>query len=335
MPLRARLTAIFGALVLAPDTMLLRLSAFESSSEWLGSWGIVFYRAWGRLVFIPLMYVLANGGRSTAYLDAVRALGAKRLWRGAALYMVQNVAFIVAASMTYIASVLSIVATGPLCSALFSRLLLEEKVPTHTWLASLACVGWVLLIFADALDSGGETRHVVGTSVALLVPVGTGAYWTFCKANPDADMVPALSTSGLLGQALALAVVFAADARSEDGGYGRVAPLVPVTDDGGVAVTALVFQCVLVAAAFMFLTIGAKDVPSAEVSLYLLMELPLATLLVWWATEETPPWQVFVGAAGLLCTMGVESWIGITESRRESAAEIDAAEVDAAKVDAA
>ena len=120
MPLRARLTAIFGAFVLAPDTMLLRLSAFESSSEWLGSWGIVFYRAWGRLVFIPLMYVLANGGRSTAYLDAVRALGAKRLWRGAALYMVQNVAFIVAASMTYIASVLSIVATArsaPRCSA--------------------------------------------------------------------------------------------------------------------------------------------------------------------------------------------------------------------------
>ena len=147
VPLRARLTAIFGALVLAPDTMLLRLSAFESSSEWLGSWGIVFYRAWGRLVFIPLMYVLANGGRSAAYLDAARALGAKRLWRGAALYMVQNVAFIVAANMTYIASVLSIVATGPLCSALFSRLLLEEKVPTHTWLASLACVGWVLLIF--------------------------------------------------------------------------------------------------------------------------------------------------------------------------------------------
>ena len=59
VPLRARLTAIFGAFVLAPDTMLLRLSAFESSSECLGSWGIVFYRAWGRLVFIPLMYVLS------------------------------------------------------------------------------------------------------------------------------------------------------------------------------------------------------------------------------------------------------------------------------------
>ena len=161
MPLRARLTAIFGALVLAPDTMLLRLSAFESSSEWLGSWGIVFYRAWGRLVFIPLMYVLANGGRSTAYLDAVRALGAKRLWRGAALYMVQNVAFIVAASMGTSRPCCPSsprARSAPRCSAGCS----SRKVPTHTWLASLACVGWVLLIFADALDSGGET----GTSWA-------------------------------------------------------------------------------------------------------------------------------------------------------------------------
>ena len=315
VPLRARLTAIFGALVLAPDTMLLRLTRFESSSEWLTSWGIVFYRAWGRLIFLPLLYVLVHG-KSGAYVDAVRALGARRLWLGAALYMVQNVAFIVAASMTYIASVLSIVATGPLCSALFSSYFLrDERVPTHTWLASFACVGWVLLIFADALESGGETRHVVGTSVALLVPIGTGAFWTFCKANPDADMVPALSTSGILGQTLALVVMFSSSRRDGDEG-GLAAPLVPVSDDGGVAVTALVFQCLLVAAAFMFLTIGAKDVPSAEVSLYLLMELPDATLLVWWATGETPPWQVFVGAAGLLCTMGLESWIGIVSSRR-------------------
>ena len=252
VPLRARLTAIFGALVLAPDTMLLRLTRFESSSEWLTSWGIVFYRAWGRLIFLPLLYVLVHG-KSGAYVDAVRALGARRLWLGAALYMVQNVAFIVAASMTYIASVLSIVATGPLCSALFSSYFLrDERVPTHTWLASFACVGWVLLIFADALESGGETRHVVGTSVALLVPIGTGAFWTFCKANPDADMVPALSTSGILGQTLALVVMFSSSRRDGDEG-GLAAPLVPVSDDGGVAVTALVFQCLLVAAAFMFL----------------------------------------------------------------------------------
>ena len=194
-------------------------------------------------------------------------------------------------------------------------------------------MGWVLLIFADALESGGETRHVVGTSVALLVPVGTGAYWTFCRRTRRGHgrRCPPRASSGNPG---AGGRVRGGRAK-RDGGYGRVAPLVPVTDDGGVAVTALVFQCVLVAAAFMFLTIGAKDVPSAEVSLYLLMELPIATLLVWWATGETPPWQVFAGAAGLLCTMGVESWIGITESRRESAAEVDAAEVDAAKVDAA
>lgn len=40
---------------------------------------------------------------------------------------------------------------------------------------------------------------------------------------------------------------------------------------------ALAAQMMVVSAAFMFLTIGAKDVPSAEVSLYMLLELILCT----------------------------------------------------------
>ena len=37
---------------------------------------------------------------------------------------------------------------------------------------------------------------------------------------------------------------------------------------------------------------------------------------VWGAAGESARWQVFVGAAGLLCTMGLESWIGIVSGRR-------------------
>ena len=51
--------------------------------------------------------------------------------------------------------------------------------------------------------------------------------------------------------------------------------LTPITDDGGVAAFALFAQTLVTASAFMFLTIGAKDVPSAEVSLYMLLELIL------------------------------------------------------------
>ena len=242
-------------------------------------------------------------------------MGARRLWFGATLYMFQNVAFIVAASMTYIASVLAIIATGPLFSAAMSRAFLRERVPRHTWFAAVACVGWVLLIYFDAFETDGDPRHVLGTSIALLVPLGTGAYWVYCKANPDADMIPALAASGVVGQTLALIVLLTAEIRPNDPG-GLAAPFIPASDDGWVVVFALVAQCLLVSAAFACLTLGARDVPAAEVSLYLLLELPLGTLFVWWATGETPPWRVFAGAGGLLCTMATESWTGIAESRR-------------------
>jgi hypothetical protein len=39
-------------------------------------------------------------------------------------------------------------------------------------------------------------------------------------------------------------------------------------------------------------------------------------LLVWAATGETPTWRVFVGAAGITVTMGVEPWLGLRESSR-------------------
>ena len=71
----------------------------------------------------------------------------------------QNIAFIVAAELTYIASVLAIVATGPLFSAGFSALLLGEKVPRHTWLASLSCTGFVVIIYMDSLTEQTSARH--------------------------------------------------------------------------------------------------------------------------------------------------------------------------------
>ena len=50
-------------------------------------------------------------------------------------------------------------------------------------------------------------------------------------------------------------------------------------------------------------------------SLYLLLELPLGTLFVWWATERRHRGG-YSRARGLLCTMATESWTGIAESRR-------------------
>lgn len=109
--------------------------------------------------------------------------------------------------------------------------------------------------------------------MALLVPAALGLFWVLCKATPGQDMVPALSLSGLSGAAASLSVIVSNAGSRPDEKVGG--PLTPVTDDGGGAAVALVSQTAIVAVAFMLLTVAAKDVPPAEVSLYMLTELVL------------------------------------------------------------
>ena len=117
VPLRARLTAIAGALVLSPDTMLMRLTKMQTSSRWHHSFSFVFYRGAGRLLLLPPLWMLAHRASPNAFTQVARRVGYRRLLGGAALYTVQNMAFIVAANLTYVASVLAILATGPLFAA--------------------------------------------------------------------------------------------------------------------------------------------------------------------------------------------------------------------------
>jgi drug/metabolite transporter (DMT)-like permease len=258
------------------------------------------------------------------------------------LYTIQNVAFIIAANLTYIASVLAILATGPLMSCFAAKAFLGESVPRHTWIAAVVCAACVLVLFSDAFverpnasgtDAGTSaptTRdHLVGNLVALVVPAALALYWTACKsADASADMIPALALSGLGGGALAIAVVFASVPSDRDPSESPESPFMPNPPDadGGVALAALLTQTVSVALAFALLTIGAKQVPSAEVSLIMLIELALGPALVWAAVGEVPTWRVWLGSAGVLVTMAVESAVGVADERRKASVSSPASE---------
>ena len=100
----------------------------------------------------------------------------------------------------------------------------------------------------------------------------------------------------------------------------------PPAADGGVALAALATQTVSVALAFALLTLGAKEVPSAEVSLIMLIELALGPALVWAAVGEVPTWRVWLGSAGVLVTMAVESAVGVADERRKASVPSPASE---------
>jgi len=321
VPLRARLTAIAGALVLSPDTMLMRLTKMQTSSRWHQSFSFVFYRGAGRLLLLPPLWMLAHRASPNAFTQVARRVGYRRLLGGAALYTVQNMAFIVAANLTYVASVLAILATGPLFAAAASKVFLKEHVPKHTWIASGTCAVCVAVIYSDSFvgdrdvgdtgDTGDEistSTHVLGNTIALLVPIALALFWTVCKSSPENDMIASLSLSGLIGSTIAACVVF---------GAGQGNALLPVEKDNSTSLLALIGQTVSVAIAFALLTVGAKDVPSAEVSLIMLIEIFLGPTLVWLAVGEMPTWRVWVGSGGVLIAMAVESAVGVFEERKE------------------
>lgn len=340
VPLRARLTAVAGALILTPDTALMRLTKMQTSSRWYTAWGIVLWRGAVRAVLLPPLWMVIKGESPRAFARDARDLGWRRLCGGALLYTIQNVAFIIAANLTYIASVLAILATGPLMSCFAAKAFLGESVPRHTWIAAVVCAACVLVLFSDAFverpnasgtnagTSAPTTRdHLVGNFVALVVPAALALYWTACK-SADADMIPALALSGLGGGALAIVVVFASVPSDRDPDESPESPFMPNPPDadGGVALAALLTQTVSVALAFALLTIGAKQVPSAEVSLIMLIELALGPALVWAAVGEVPTWRVWLGSAGVLVTMAVESAVGVADERRKASVSSPASE---------
>ena len=332
VPLCARLTAIAGALVLSPDTMLMRLTKMQTNSQFYTSFAIVFYRGLGRLLLLPPLWMVAHRKHSKAFMRVASRLGHKRLLGGALLYTTQNVAFIVAANLTYVASVLAILATGPLFAAAASRIFLKEHVPKHTWVAAITCAACVAVIYSDSFvnDGNGDTNtseistssHVLGNTIAMLVPSALALFWTVCKSSPENDMISALTLSGFLGSILALLVIFIGGAMTKQEHTLLGNSLLPVQSDNGTSTIALATQTISVAVAFALLTVGAKDVPSAEVSLIMLIELFLGPVLVWAAVGEMPSWRVWIGSGGVLITMAVESAVGLMEEKKERAAEI-------------
>ena len=158
-PIRARLLVVAGALTLSPDTLLMRLARFKTKNALGKSVGLAFHRGLGRLCLTPPMWLVTQP-RGSSFVAACRSLGPRRTACGAGLYVTQNVAFIVATQLTYVASVLAAVATGPLFAAAFSSVVTGERVPSHTWAAAAACVGCVGLIYADALLEQDSPKHL-------------------------------------------------------------------------------------------------------------------------------------------------------------------------------
>lgn len=270
-----------GVVLLSPDALLLRLVTVDP-------WTVLFWRGLGIFAVLGLLTLWRDG------------TGALRLFRkGLPLGLVIPVAFAIcqsgfvnAIALTNAANVLVIISATPLFAALFSRVLLGERLARRTAIA----IGCGMLGVIVTVSGGLRGGIVIGDLIALVVPLSIALAFTVTRLLRIENAWPYYALSGPITALMA---------------WPSAAPLAPAgLDVLWIALIVLIVSPL----SFALISIGPRHLPSAEVSLLLLLETVLGPLWVWLGVGEAPTARAFIGGAILLATL---IWHSLASLRRE------------------
>jgi drug/metabolite transporter (DMT)-like permease len=233
----------------------------------------------GRAFFAALaLFAFVAVAERGAVLGAFRAIGRSGLVV-TLLMAISSGAFITALNYTSVANVLFIQGLAPVLAAVLGRLI-GEPVSRRTWMAmGVALVGVGVMV-------GGPSRpSALGASLSLLMAVSFAGALVLTRSRREVSMAPATCLSQVL--VLVAAAPFA-DSGQIDG------------KDLGLLIGLGVGQIGL---GLLFVTMGARLIPAAEVALITLLEIILGPLWVWIALSEQPGAATIAG--GLIVLGGV------------------------------
>ena len=230
--------------------------------------GRAFFAVLGILVFIAI----AERGRFVrSFLDIGRAGLAI-----AVLMAASSGAFIAALNYTTVANVLFLQALAPVLAAIFGTFV-GEHVSRRTWIATAIAIAGV------ALMVGGPSRpSALGFGLSLFMSVSFAGTIVITRHQRHVSMAPATCLSQVL--------VFVC-----------AAPFASASSIGGKDLLLLIGLGVTqIGLGLIFLSIGARLIPAAEVGLITLLEIVLGPIWVWAFLSEQPAAATLVGGAIVL-----------------------------------
>lgn len=236
----------------------------------------------GRALFavLGLLAYVAIAERGTV-LHAFRAIGRSGL-AVAALLAVSSGAFIVALNHTTVANVLFMQALAPVLAAVLGTFV-GEPVSRRTWVAmTVAIVGVGLMV------GGPDRPSLLGVSISFLMAVTFAGVIVVTRHRREVSMAPATCLSQLL------VLLFAAPFAHPSEVGGRDLALL-----AGLGITQI-------GLGLIFLSLGARLIPAAEVALITLLEIVLGPLWVWIALSEQPGATTLTGGAIVLAAVLIQ-----------------------------
>jgi drug/metabolite transporter (DMT)-like permease len=216
-----------------------------------------------------------------AVVRAFRAIGRDGLFV-AALLAASSGAFIVALNYTTVANVLFMQALAPVLAAVLGTFI-GEPVERRTWVAlAVALVGVGLMV------GGPDRPSPLGLSISFFMSVTFAGVIVVTRHRRDVSMAPATCLSQ------ALVFVFAA----------------PFADPREIGSQDLLLLAALgigqIGLGLIFLTLGARLIPAAEVALITLLEIVLGPLWVWIFLSEQPAAATLFGGAVVLTAVLIQ-----------------------------
>ena len=263
--------ALFGALLLTPDTLFMRISELDGFTmlAWRGGLsgiGYLLIWAWFSLrleLKIPNVLTL-----SFAIVVICQIINATF--------------FSLAIAVAPVTIVLISVATAPIFSAILSWFFLGETLSKFSiGTAILVLFGlYVSVLGGSATLIELDTSTLLGALFGLGVAFTLAMNFTIIRKDKNVPFVLAIGIGALLAGSLGLLCA--------DNLYWP-----PAKNMAAIAVTGIIILPV----SFCTLSYAARFVPSSTVSLIMLLETVLGPLWIWWGIGEEPTNAMLLGGA--------------------------------------
>ncbi|NCQ25600.1 MAG: EamA/RhaT family transporter [Rhodobacteraceae bacterium CG17_big_fil_post_rev_8_21_14_2_50_63_15] len=280
-PLFGLALATFGALMLTPDALLMRLSGMGGYQMvgWRGLlMGSVMLAFWG--------LVSRHRARDLAILGSGFGLGI------VACQYVNATLFSLAIALAPVSVVLFAVATVPVFAALLAWLIIGEPTRAATWVTIAAVLsGIALAVFGGdeagvALDRRALWGALAGLGVALMLALN----FVILRARPELPIALVIG----LGAVLA--------------GLTGVMVTGPAMMMQGAVWAIAICGILILPVSFFTLSLASRHTHASNVSLLLLLETVLGPLWVWLGTGEAPTPRMLAGGAIVVVSLAIYLW---------------------------
>ena len=271
--------ALAGALLITPDTLLIRLSGLEE-------WGLTFWR--GVLIGggLCVLWVLFEGRRVATQYHGLATMPALVIILA---NLVNAMAFNFAAMETSITVVVTALATAPLMAAALGYFILAERTTRRTWIAiALSMIGVLTVIMhGDGALEAPEGNVWLGGFLGCLAALGIAIVFVTTRRHPDVPVLPAAGIGAILSGLVGFAM----------------APAGAIMTGNMVAIGLM--GLIVMPLSWGLLTLAPRHTSPTIVSLFMLLEMVLAPFWVWLGTGERPSLPMIGGAALVLATLTI------------------------------